>query len=61
MTCTETENKKVGICCPQCGGSQLRTTHTEPLQDGRIRRRKTCRNCGHKLVTYESRISNAKC
>lgn len=43
-----------GIECPQCGCRHFYTTHTEPLRDGRIRRRKFCRHCGRKLVTYEA-------
>jgi transcriptional regulator NrdR family protein len=44
----------VGIECPHCGCRHFYTTHTEPLHDGRIRRRKECRHCGRKLVTYEA-------
>jgi len=43
-----------GIACPRCGCCHLRTTHTEPLPGGRIRRRKVCRHCGRRMVTYES-------
>ncbi|WP_443111049.1 NrdR family transcriptional regulator [Bremerella sp. P1] len=43
-----------GIECPQCGCRHFYTTHTEPLRDGRIRRRKSCRHCGRRIVTYES-------
>jgi transcriptional regulator NrdR family protein len=43
-----------GIVCPQCGCRHFYTTNTEPLRDGRIRRRKTCRHCGRRLVTFES-------
>ncbi len=42
-----------GIACPRCGCCHFRTTHTEPLPSGRIRRRKVCRHCGKKVVTYE--------
>lgn len=42
-----------GIACPRCGCCHLRTTHTEPLRNGRIRRRKVCRHCGRRMVTYE--------
>lgn len=42
-----------GIACPRCGCCHLRTTHTEPLPSGRIRRRKVCRHCGRRMVTYE--------
>jgi transcriptional regulator NrdR family protein len=43
-----------GICCPQCGCRHFDTTHTEPLRNGRIRRRKVCRHCGRRLVTLET-------
>lgn len=43
-----------GIVCPKCGCRHFVTTHTEPLTDGRIRRRKVCRHCGRKVVTFES-------
>ncbi|GAB6188214.1 hypothetical protein [Thermopirellula anaerolimosa] len=42
-----------GIACPRCGCCHFRTTHTEPLPSGRIRRRKVCRHCGRRMVTYE--------
>jgi transcriptional regulator NrdR family protein len=54
MTQTRTKRDEVGIVCPQCGCRHFYTTHTEPLRDGRIRRRKECRHCGRKLVTFES-------
>lgn len=43
-----------GLTCSACGCQHFSTTHTEPLRDGRIRRRKECRHCGRKLVTYEA-------
>ncbi|MCX7670277.1 MAG: hypothetical protein N2439_09420 [Anaerolineae bacterium] len=43
-----------GIACPRCGCRHFKTTHTEPLRDGRIRRRKVCRHCGRKIVTFEA-------
>ena len=43
-----------GIACPLCGCRHFYTTHTEPLSSGRIRRRKVCRHCGRRIVTYES-------
>jgi transcriptional regulator NrdR family protein len=46
-----------GLACGRCGCRHFRTTHTEPLRDGRIRRRKFCRNCGKRLVTFESAIA----
>lgn len=49
-----------GITCPQCGCRHFYTTNTEPLRDGRIRRRKACRHCGRKIVTYEITLNNAR-
>jgi len=43
-----------GIECPKCGCRHFYTTNTEPLRDGRIRRRKMCRHCGRRIVTYEA-------
>lgn len=42
-----------GLVCGACGCRHFYTTHTEPLADGRIRRRKVCRACGRKKTTYE--------
>lgn len=42
-----------GIECPRCGCRHFFTTHTEPLRDGRIRRRKVCRHCGRRVTTFE--------
>jgi len=49
-----------GISCPTCGCRHFYTTHTEPLRNGRIRRRKLCRYCGRKIVTYEGTIAILK-
>ncbi len=48
-----------GIECPKCGCRHFYTTHTEPLRDGRIRRRKECRHCGRRIVTYEAPMAVA--
>ena len=45
-----------GLICPRCGCRQFYTTHTEPMRNGVIRRRKTCRHCGRRIVTYERPI-----
>jgi transcriptional regulator NrdR family protein len=50
---------QLGIACPTCGCRHFDTTHTEPLRDGRIRRRKVCRHCGRKVLTYESTAAAA--
>jgi transcriptional regulator NrdR family protein len=54
-TATQQPNPN-GIRCPHCGCCHFYTTHTEPLRDGRIRRRKRCRHCGRRIVTYEAAI-----
>lgn len=45
-----------GIECPRCGCRHFETTHTQPMHDGRIRRRKRCRHCQHRIVTYEGTV-----
>ena len=42
-----------GIVCLKCGRTRFEVTNTEPLPDGRIRRRKRCRHCGRRIVTFE--------
>lgn len=46
-----------GLECPRCGCRHFETTHTQPMNDGRIRRRKRCRNCQHRIVTYEGTVT----
>jgi transcriptional regulator NrdR family protein len=60
MKQTNSERSERGICCPKCGCRHFYTTHTEPMADGRIRRRKVCRHCGRKLVTFEQTIGFAQ-
>jgi DNA-directed RNA polymerase subunit RPC12/RpoP len=48
-----------GIRCPRCGCRHFYTTNTEPLRDGRIRRRKVCRYCGRKIVTHEAPLNTS--
>jgi len=43
-----------GIECPSCGCRHLFVTHTEPIGDNTIRRRRQCRHCRHRFVTYEN-------
>jgi transcriptional regulator NrdR family protein len=60
MTPSKSPRSALGICCPQCGCRHFYTTHTEPLRDGRVRRRKVCRHCGRKLVTYERPLGDTQ-
>lgn len=54
MGMMRTKRDELGIRCPHCGCRHFKTTHTEPLRDGRIRRRKVCRHCGWRIVTFEA-------
>jgi transcriptional regulator NrdR family protein len=60
MTSAKPSGNERGIVCPRCGCRHLKTTHTEPLRDGRIRRRKVCRHCGRKIVTFEAMPAPAR-
>ena len=53
MKRSESAHAPRGIECRRCGCRHLLTTNTEPLADGRVRRRKRCRHCGQKIVTIE--------
>lgn len=44
-----------GLICSSCQCRHFVTTHTEPLVNGTIRRRRMCRNCGRRVVTTEER------
>lgn len=44
--------KTRGIPCLTCGHTRYRTMSTEPI-NGSIRRRKTCRACGRRRLTFE--------
>jgi len=52
---TEQEEEPLGLRCARCGCRHFYVTHTEPLPRGRIRRRRQCRHCGRKIVTYEQK------
>ncbi len=60
MSAARPKRDEVGIRCPRCGCRHFKTSHTEPLRDGRIRRRKVCRHCGHKVVTFEQTVAPAE-
>lgn len=42
-----------GLVCPKCGCAQLRVVYTRPAWGGRLRRRRECRHCGHRITTTE--------
>lgn len=52
--------RPIGLICPRCGCRHFWVTNTEPLRDGRIRRRRECRHCGRRIVTYEAPLEIGK-
>jgi len=42
-----------GLVCRRCGCQHFEVTHTEKIKGGLIRRRRQCRHCGFKFVTFE--------
>ena len=48
-----------GLECPSCGCRHFETLRTEK-QDGRVVRRRECRNCGWRCTTAEEIIGGGK-
>lgn len=46
-----------GIRCPECGSGYFRTIETRAESLGRIRRRRECNECGHRMTTFERPVS----
>lgn len=42
-----------GLACPRCGCRHLFVVYTRPADARRIMRRRECRHCGRRVVTYE--------
>jgi transcriptional regulator NrdR family protein len=51
--------EELGIRCPKCWCKHHSVTSTERIR-GRIRRRRTCRNCGNRFVTTEKISTNGE-
>jgi len=45
-----------GLVCRVCGCRHFEVVYTQKLEDGRIRRRRQCRHCGHRITTHETQI-----
>ncbi len=39
--------------CPFCGSNSLKVLDSRSIEDGSIRRRRTCEDCGKRFTTYE--------
>jgi transcriptional regulator NrdR family protein len=46
---------QVGLRCRKCGGSRFRVIYTR-ARDGKIIRRRECRECGTRVTTWERAI-----
>ena len=46
-------NDDRGIRCPACGCGHWRVIYTRPSSGSRLVRRRECRHCGRRIVTYE--------
>jgi transcriptional regulator NrdR family protein len=51
----EQEQKPVGLVCRKCGCGHFRVVYTRPA-GGRIMRKKECRHCGTRIVTFERAV-----
>lgn len=43
-----------GVRCPRCWCRDSFVSNTEQIRSGVTRRRRTCRHCGRRFVTFES-------
>lgn len=48
------DDRPVGIVCPRCECRHFSVVETRAESKGRIRRRRECRHCGHRITTYET-------
>lgn len=51
------DDKVQGLICPRCGCRHFYVTHTERVGT-RIRRRRVCRHCGRRIITWEASLSD---
>lgn len=49
-----------GIECPKCGCRHFRVLYTRPIPKSKIMRKRECRDCGRRVVTYESPVTQFK-
>lgn len=50
----ENDEQSRGLECPRCGCKHLPVFYTRRMSEHRILRKRICRNCGRKVVTYET-------
>jgi len=52
-TPSDSKSTQRGIECPRCGCRHFRVLYTRAVSAGRLRRRRECRHCGHRVTTHE--------
>jgi len=50
---TQGDADQRGLICRRCGCGHFRVIYTRPALGGRIVRRRECRHCGKRLITWE--------
>jgi transcriptional regulator NrdR family protein len=45
-----------GLVCRRCRGRRLRVIYTRAARDGKLVRRRECKNCGTRVTTWERAI-----
>jgi len=45
-----------GLICRRCGWPRLRVIYTRAARDGKLVRRRECKNCGTRVTTWERAI-----
>jgi transcriptional regulator NrdR family protein len=49
----ERPEERRGLVCPKCGCEHFRVIYTRRVLGGKIVRRRECRHCGRRVITYE--------
>lgn len=50
------EGKPLGLICHRCGCRHFFVVYTRPTAGGQIIRRRECRHCGTRIMTYERKL-----
>ncbi len=55
MATPKPDSEPKGLVCPHCGCRHFYVVYTRP-RTGKIVRRKECRHCGRRILTYEAQV-----
>ena len=50
----EDRQEQRGLVCSDCGCQHFYVLYTRRRDNGRVMRRRECRNCGRRITTWES-------